>query len=133
MKNLLIVFAMLAGLSIGAAQTASADSKHAAAKMSEITGELVDMGCYVGHAAKGEKHAECAAKCIAGGMPMGLVTANGRIYLLTMNHANPDPYNKAKEMAGKRVKVSGPVREKGGIKTLDVVMAEIAPAPTAAK
>jgi glutamate-1-semialdehyde aminotransferase len=132
MKNLLIAFAVL-GCLAGFALVAGADTAHSAAKMTEITGELVDMGCYVGHAAKGMKHAECAAKCIAGGMPMGVVAGNGRIYLLTMDHANPDAYNKAKEMAGKRVKVSGPVHEKAGIKTLDVVMAELAPAAAAAK
>jgi hypothetical protein len=131
MKVLLIVVAMvacLAGLSVGVAVSHEGD----AAKMTAITGELVDMGCYVGHSAKGEKHSECATKCIAGGMPMGLLSANGSIFLLTMDHANPDAYNKAKKMAGKRVKVSGPRHEKNGIVTLDVVTAEIMPPTTTA-
>jgi hypothetical protein len=131
MKVLLIVLAMvvcLAGLSVGIAVSHEGD----AAKMTSITGELVDMGCYVGHSAKGEKHSECATKCIAGGMPMGLLSANGSIFLLTMDHANPDAYNKVKKMAGKRVKVSGSRHEKNGIVTLDVVTAEIAPSATTA-
>src|SRR5437773_7002600 len=33
----------------------------------EITGEVVDMMCYVDHNAMGDKHAGCAAKCIKGG------------------------------------------------------------------
>jgi hypothetical protein len=132
MKVLLIVLAMVACLAGLSAGIALSDESHAATKMTEITGELVDMGCYVGHSAKGEKHSECAAKCIAGGMPMGLLSANGRIFLLTMDHANPDAYNKAKKMAGKRVKVSGSRHEKNGIVTLDVVKAEIAPPATTA-
>ncbi len=136
MKALLIVLAVvvcLAGLSVGIVLAHEGHS-NGAAKTSEITGELVDMGCYVGHTAKGEKHSECATKCIAGGMPMGLLSGNGRLFLLTMDHANPDAYNKAKKMAGKRVKISGPVHEKSGISTMDVMTAEIAaPATTASK
>lgn len=131
MKVLLIVLAMvvsLAGLSVGIAVSHEGD----AAKMTVITGELVDMGCYVGHSAKGEKHSECATKCIAGGMPMGLLSANGSIFLLTMDHANPEAYNKAKKMGGKRVTVSGSRHEKNGIVTLDVVKAEVAPPATTA-
>ena len=132
MKVLLIVLAMvacLAGLSVGIAVS---DQGHGAATMTVITGELVDMGCYVGHSAKGEKHSECAAKCIAGGMPMGLLAGNGRLFVLTMDHANPDAYNKAKKLAGKRVTVSGSRHEKNGVVTLDVEKAEIAPAATTA-
>jgi len=94
-------------------------------KPSSINGELVDMGCYIGHMAKGEKHTSCAAKCIAGGMPMGVLTSTGQLFLLTMDHANPDAYNKAKEMAGKQVKVTGPTHVRNGIKTIDVVSAEV--------
>jgi hypothetical protein len=140
MKVLLIVLAMVAcltGLAVGIAlahEDHAAGHSAAAVKNFEYTGELVDMGCYIGHTAKGEKHSECASKCIAGGMPMGLVSGNGRLFLLTMDHANPEAYNKAKGMAGKRVKIGGPVHEKSGISTIDVVSAEIASAPaTAAK
>ncbi|HEV8128598.1 MAG TPA: hypothetical protein VGQ14_02980 [Candidatus Eisenbacteria bacterium] len=133
MKVLLIVLAMVACLTGLAVGIALAHEGHAAAaKTVEYTGELVDIGCYVGHTAKGEKHSECAAKCIAGGMPMGLLSGNGRLFLLTMDHANPDAYNNAKKMAGKRVKISGPVHEKSGISTIDVVTAEIASAPATA-
>ena len=134
MKVLLIVLAMVACLTGLAVGIAMANQGHTApAKTVEYTGELVDMGCYVGHTAKGEKHSECAAKCIAGGMPMGLLSANGRIFLLTMDHANPEAYNKAKGMAGKRITVGGPVHERNGIKTLDVVTVAMAPATTVAK
>ena len=139
MKVLLIVLAMvacLAGLAVGIAMAheghATPATPAASAKNVEYTGELVDMGCYVGHTAKGEKHSECAAKCIAGGMPMGLVSGNGKIFLLTMDHANPEAYNKAKGMAGKRVTIGGPIHTKGGISTIDVVTAQVAAAPASA-
>lgn len=89
-------------------------------KSASITGEIVDTACYLGHAAKGEKHAACAAKCINGGAPMGLLTADGTVWLLTPNHDNPDAYNALKAMAAKMVTVTGEKMERGGMKGLDV-------------
>jgi len=85
-----------------------------------VTGEVVDMGCYMGHGARGEKHIACATKCIDGGMPMGLLTDKGVLYLLTLDHDNADPYNSLKTMAGKMVTVTGPVLSRNGMKGLDV-------------
>ena len=96
-----------------------------------VTGELVDTGCYLQHAARGEKHVSCASKCIANGMPMGLLTADGSLYLLTMNHDNADPYNKLKDMAGKTVKVTGVVMARNGMKGIDVTDAALATAVSA--
>ncbi len=93
---------------------------HKQAAPQTLTGEVVDTGCYLGHAARGAKHVECATKCIAQGMPMGLLTSDGKLYLLTMNHDNPDPYNQLKEMAGKTVSVTGMVMTRAGMKGLDV-------------
>lgn len=117
------VAACLSLFALGVALAAN-DHEHGG-KPSVVNGELVDMGCYIGHMAKGEKHADCAAKCVSGGMPMGLLTSAGKLYLLTMDHANPDAYNKAKDFAGKQVKVTGPTHVRNGINTIDVVSAEM--------
>jgi hypothetical protein len=92
-------------------------SKHKAAV---LTGEIVDTGCYLGHAARSAQHAECATKCVNGGMPMGLLTAQGAMYLITMNHDNSDAYNKLKTMVGKTVVVTGAILSRGGMKGIDV-------------
>jgi len=99
-----------------------------AASVKTVSGEVVDTGCYLGHGARGAKHVSCAIKCINNGMPMGLLTDDGTLYLLTMNHDNPDPYNKLKEMAGKTVSVTGTVMARNGMKGIDVT--EFRPAPT---
>ena len=93
-----------------------------------LTGELVDMGCYLGHGARGEKHIECATKCISGGMPMGILTSAGKLYLVTLNHDNGDPYNKLKDMAGKSVTVTGVVSSRNGMSGIDVTDAKVAEA-----
>lgn len=127
MKRLLTILATVvavAGFTFAVANAAEkAEGKEV--KPATITGEIVDMGCYLGHGAHGEKHAECAAKCIAGGMPMGLLTAKGELYLLTMDHMNADPFNKTKDLAAKQVKVTGEVHTKGGVKAIEVASAEV--------
>src|SRR5437764_12964655 len=51
----------------------------------EITGEDVDMMCYVDHNAMGDKHSGCAAKCIKGGGAVGIVS-DGNAYLIVGDH-----------------------------------------------
>ena len=84
-----------------------------------ITGEVVDMGCWLGHAARGEKHISCATKCLNQGMPMGLLTSNGTLYLITLDHDNADPYNSLKSMAGKNVTVTGELLTRSGTKAIE--------------
>jgi hypothetical protein len=131
--TVLAVSAAVACLGFGVVSAEEKKAEGHAAKPVTMSGELVDMGCYVGHGASGEKHAECASKCIAGGMPMGLLTKDGSLYLLTMAHGNADPYNKLKDMAGKQVKVTGPANQRAGMKTLEVASAEGATPAAAAK
>jgi len=85
-----------------------------------ITGEVVDMGCYLGSGERGAKHMSCATKCINQGMPMGILTSTGALYLVTMNHDNVDPYNDLKAMAGKTVNVTGTVMTRSGMQGIDV-------------
>jgi type 1 fimbria pilin len=98
--------------------TASAFAKDSAKKT--ITGEIVDTGCFLGHMGQGAKHVECATKCINQGMPMGVLTRQGTLYLITMDHDNPDFYNKLKGMAGKNVAVTGQLYTRAGMKAIEV-------------
>lgn len=71
------------------------DHKHAAAgEEVTIEGELIDTACFVASDgdAKGAGHAECAQKCMATGIPAGILPkgkdASGIMFLLT----NPKPF-----------------------------------------
>jgi hypothetical protein len=117
---------ILAGMAVLLATQASADAHHmehmskSASKAITVTGEIVDLGCYVGHGAKGEKHKECASKCIAGGMPIGLLTPKGKLYILTPNHDDADAYAKSKDLAASMVTITGTLMERGGVSAIDV-------------
>jgi hypothetical protein len=91
-----------------------------------ITGEVVDMGCWLGHAARGEKHISCATKCLAQGMPMGLLTTNGTLYLITLDHDNADPYNSLKDMAGKNATVTGALLSRSGMSAIEATTVKLA-------
>jgi hypothetical protein len=83
----------------------------------EVTGEVVDMMCYVDHNAIGEKHGQsCGAKCIKGGGPVGIVS-DGKAYLVVGEHK---PIND--ELAGycgKTITLKGKLVERGGIEMLE--------------
>jgi len=126
-------FALVAVLVVsGFAVAKAADTKAAAAKSKAVTmtGEIVDTDCYIGHGAMGEKHKECAATCVASGTPMGLLTEKGMLYLLTPPHENKDGYNKAKEMVGTKVEITGEAGERSGMKMIEVM--SVKPAAAAA-
>jgi hypothetical protein len=119
MKKLLTFLALVSIVALSASAFAM-DQKSNEPKAMTLKGEIVDMGCYLGMGAKGPDHKACALKCIQGGMPMGLLTSDGTLYLLTMSHADADPYNQAKTMAADIVEITGPVMERNGIKGLEV-------------
>ena len=127
MKRLI---ALSAALSLVIAAVAFAHSDHATktasapTKAASWTGEILDAGCYLGSGAMGAKHAECALKCAADGMPLMLLMKDGKAVLLTPNHDNPDAYESLKKMAGSVATVSGTMSERGGVRGIDVTGAK---------
>jgi hypothetical protein len=109
---------LLGALAFGAAHTAK--KANAAAGPKTISGEVVDLSCYLAKGASGPGHKECAAQCIANGGPMGLLTSKGTLYVLTMNHDKADAFNQAKKFAGDKVKVTGPVSMKNATRAIEV-------------
>jgi hypothetical protein len=47
-----------------------------------VRGEVLDMTCYIGKNSSGPEHAQCARDCIRKGLPVGLKSEDGNIYLL---------------------------------------------------
>jgi hypothetical protein len=85
-----------------------------------ITGEVLDMACYSASGASGEGHKSCATACIKDGSPMGVLTSDGKVYLLVENHDKKDAYAEAKKHAGEQVTVTGTFSERGGLQTVIV-------------
>jgi hypothetical protein len=118
LMKLTIAIALTAGLVASPLALAQEQGKESldASATKEVTGEVVDMMCYIDHNAKGEKHASCGEKCIKGGGPVGIVS-DGKAYLVVGAHK---PMNdELAPLAGKTVTLKGKMASNGGMTMLE--------------
>src|SRR5437868_9079551 len=109
--------AALAVSPLAIAQEHEHDADAAASK--EVTGEVVDMMCYVDHNAVGEKHGQsCGAKCIRSGGPVGIIS-EGKEYLVVGEHKPIN--NQLADYCGKTITVKGKLAERGGVAMIEHV------------
>ena len=121
MKNGMILKTSIATLTIGAmlalrGVSVGAEEK-TAAQTQTIKGEVVDLMCYLDHGAKGDKHKGCAKKCIEGGGPVGLLTADDQLYLVIGDHKPINTELAAK--AAQTATLKGKVVERNGMKMIE--------------
>ncbi len=105
--------AAIAGWVLCGATAAMADS---------VTGEIIDMSCYLGHpeTGRGPGHKKCAETCAKKGLPMGVLTEDKQVFLLLEDHDNPKAYATALEGAAKTITVEGKKVTQGGVNGLVV-------------
>jgi len=89
-------------------------------KSTSLTGEVLDMACYSASGASGEGHKSCAATCIKGGSPMGLLTSDGKVYLIVENHDKKDAYAEAQKHAGEQITATCTLSDRGGLNAIVV-------------
>lgn len=119
---------LAAGLSVGvfAKDDGHKDHEHKEGEMTSVKGELIDTACFVSSDgdAKGKDHAACATKCMATGIPAGILPEGkgpeAMMFLLT----NPKPFA---QYAGQTIHVEGTAHPKShaiDVKKAHVVMAD---------
>ncbi|CUS98308.1 hypothetical protein JGI23_00457 [Candidatus Chrysopegis kryptomonas] len=108
--GLLLIFSISTAIPQG-----KMDSKTTSAKKVTLKGEVLDLACYVAGEKKGAEHKRCAVMCIKGGEPIGILTDDGKVYLVVEDHAKPEPYEKLKEFAAERVTITGAFYQRGGL------------------
>ena len=95
-------------------------------KPATIVGQVIDTGCYFEHASKGPQHATCATVCAKQGIPLAILTADGKVYLpIAADHKNQN--TKLLPFVEKNVKVTGTIIEKGGMNGIVMKTIEAAP------
>ena len=85
-----------------------------------VTGEILDMKCYMTSGAHGDSHKDCAAMCLKGGAPMGILADDGKVYLLIEGKNDSGAFEEAKKHAGETVTVTGTLSEKNGVQAIIV-------------
>lgn len=68
---------------------AGIDGKPRAGKATTVTGEIVEFSCYLQLGKHGEKHRSCGQKCATAGQPIGLLTADGTLYMVMEEEHDP--------------------------------------------
>lgn len=105
---------------------ASVDGKPVAGKAVTVTGEIIDLSCYLQLGKHGEKHKPCGQKCLTAGQPIGLLTKEGGVYLLIDEEHDPrrDGQTELRKAAGDHfghvMEVSGTETSVRGIHTIYV-------------
>jgi len=114
------------------AATAEAHKKVlASGKAATVTGEVVDVSCYLQLGKRGEAHVPCGAKCITNGQPIGLVDARDSLYLLFAEEHHPRRDGEVElksvflPLLAKTVSVNGVMVEMRGYRALFVQAAEL--------
>ena len=104
----------------------SIDGRPLDAKPISLVGEVVDLSCYLQVGKHGDKHRGCGQKCVANGQPVGLLEADGSVYMLIDEEHNArrdgltDFRKQAIEHMAHIVTVNGTLSEVQGMKAVYV-------------
>ena len=107
-------------------------------KVATVTGEVIDVSCFLQLHKRGEKHVACGTKCIQNGQPIGLVDDAGNVYVLfaeahdSRRDGQVDLKTTFLPLLAKRVTVTGLVQDQKGARALYVDTAALSGAPAAA-
>lgn len=114
-----LTLAIVAALAIAIAPATVTYAKDAAPTDVTLTGEPVDITCYMG-GKSGEGHASCATACANKGNPIGLVVGEGdeKVMYLVMGDGGKQSKDLMAAHMGKVVTVSGKASSKDGLNIL---------------
>jgi hypothetical protein len=96
-----------------------------------LRGEVVDYYCYIEKGATGPGHRDCGVKCVAGDVCMGLLTTDGRLMMISVNHMRameplawrgiPDPFNTCRGLIAETVDLTGYFMERKGQRIIEIM------------
>ena len=104
----------------------SIQGKTIAGTATTVVGEIIDLSCYLQVGKHGDKHRDCGQKCAKNGQPVGLLAADGGVYMLIDEEHDPrrdgltDFRKSAIEHMAQVVTVNGTLTEVEGQKALYV-------------
>jgi hypothetical protein len=130
-RNLVALLVCLLFVSVGVMyaqdKMVKDEKKMAKEKETTISGEVVDVACYMHRGAKGEEHKGCAEACAKGGGSLGILTDDGKLYvtLFPDDHA-AGPNAMLMDHISHKVKATGMVRSKGGVAGIMITKVEMA-------
>ena len=117
-QSMLIVLLLLAIAALAPAQ----DKKEKKdAKEVSVTGELIDVKCYLTGmmGGKGDDHKQCAIDCIKGGLPVGILEdKTEKVYTIVPKKGMEGGNSAMTKYVAQKITLTGIIVEKGGTKLL---------------
>lgn len=98
--------------------------KEDAAKSITITGQVVELACFMGHNTSGPKHTQCAESCARAGNPLAIYDGKQLYLPIALDHKNPN--TKLMTFIEKRVKVTGKALDRANLKGIAIDKVESA-------
>ena len=96
-----------------------------------LRGEIVDWYCYIEKGLRGPGHKDCGTLCVAGDVCMGLLTEDGELMMISVNHLRamaptsfrgiPDPFTTCRGLVTERVELGGYTMERKGQKIIEIM------------
>ena len=129
LSRMLTITAVAAGLGLGTAGSARAQGmpgmQHPKGTQRTITGTVIDVSCKFGQGLTGDQHRMCAQVCADKGIPLAILTSDGKLYIPTSPAMPGDGQNaRLKEFAEQEVTVTGTVFPAGGANAIQIASIE---------
>jgi hypothetical protein len=105
---------------------AGVNNKPLDGKVETIVGEVIDFSCYLQLGKHGEKHRPCGQKCVLAGQPIGILMADGTMYMAMEEEHDPrrdgltDFRKAAADHMAHIMEVTGTTTQHGGYKAIYV-------------
>lgn len=80
-----------------------------------LTGEVVDLHCYLARGARGADHASCANACLSRGVTPGFLTEDGQLLVLLAERP-VSPKETLAGLAGERATLKGSLVDRDGVR-----------------
>ena len=85
-----------------------------------ITAQVVDLNCNTTNGASGAGHKACAQACAKAGVPLGLLSSDGTLYVPVSSKPGDPQNSKLMPYVESKVKVTGTHRLVSGLHTIEI-------------
>ena len=69
--------------------TSSINGQPVKGESTSVTGEIIDLSCYLQVGKHGDKHKDCGQKCARNGQPIGVLLQDGTVYMVMDEEHDP--------------------------------------------
>jgi type 1 fimbria pilin len=121
-SRILTIGTLAFGLTLAGARAAAAQAmRHPTGTTRTISGTVVDVSCKFGQGLSGDAHRMCTQTCADKGIPLAILSSDGKLYLPSSPNMPGDGQNdRLKDFAEQQVTVTGTVFDAAGANAIQI-------------